>query len=219
MWFITWLVSVSPGRSAYPKVVRAHSNYVYKTCSMHQYESVPLPPNFHPSSYFEPTKCKSEHQYYLPLCTVGASSTRVWNVFIRRGFFDSLGSLGFGSRLSGMWGRFFKAGLVLGGGILIQWTIVTWKWHVIGNVITGQITKMELEIGAKRGGESGLSWSESWFKKLERLQRQSNNSKNRWFKCVLDCWIPFWISTESTIWITIESRCLTVTNETHPNPH
>jgi len=75
MWSITWLVSVSPGRSAYPKVVRAHSNYVYKTCSMHQYELVPLPPNFHNSSYFKPTNRKSECPYYLPLCTVGASST------------------------------------------------------------------------------------------------------------------------------------------------
>jgi len=75
MWSITWLVSVSPGRSAYPKVVRAHSNYVYKTCSMHQYDLVPLPPNFHNSSYFKPTNRKSKHQYYLPLCTVGASST------------------------------------------------------------------------------------------------------------------------------------------------
>jgi len=72
---ITWLVLVSPSRSAYPKVVCAHSNYVYKTCSMHQYNLVPLPPNFHHSSYFEPTNSKSEHQYYLPLCTVGASST------------------------------------------------------------------------------------------------------------------------------------------------
>ena len=84
MWSITWLVSVSPSRSAYPKVVRAHSNYVYKTCSMHQYEWVPLPPNFHPSSYFEPTKCKSECQYYLPLCTVGASSTRLTTNWLPR---------------------------------------------------------------------------------------------------------------------------------------
>jgi len=76
MWSITWLVLVSPSRSAYPKVVHAHSNYVYKTCSMHQYDLVPLPPNFHHSSYFEPTNSKSEHQYYLPLCTVGASSTK-----------------------------------------------------------------------------------------------------------------------------------------------
>jgi len=42
---------------------------------MHQYDLVPLPPNFHNSSYFEPTNRKSERQYYLPLCTVGASST------------------------------------------------------------------------------------------------------------------------------------------------
>ena len=42
---------------------------------MHQYELVPLPPNFHYSSYFEPANRKSERQYYLPLCTVGASST------------------------------------------------------------------------------------------------------------------------------------------------
>jgi len=89
MWSITWLVSVSPGRSTYPKVVRAHSNYVYKTCSMHQYELVPLLPNFHHSSYFKPTNRKSEHQYYLPLCTVGASSTGVWwnfDVWIHRHF-------------------------------------------------------------------------------------------------------------------------------------
>jgi len=75
MWSITWLASVSPGRSAYPKVVRVHSNYVYKTCSMHQYDLVPLPPNFHHSSYFKPTNSKSKHLCYLPLCTVGASST------------------------------------------------------------------------------------------------------------------------------------------------
>jgi len=75
MWSITWLVSVTPGRSTYPKVVCAHSNYVYKTCSMHQYDLVPLPLNFHHSSYFEPTNSKSERQHYLPLCTVGASST------------------------------------------------------------------------------------------------------------------------------------------------
>jgi len=75
MWLVMWLVSVSPGRSAYPEVVRVHSNYVYKMCSMHQYELVPLPPNFHLSSYYKPTNSKSKHPCYLLLCTVGASST------------------------------------------------------------------------------------------------------------------------------------------------
>jgi len=46
-------LSVS-SRCASPKVVHVHFNYVYKTCSMHQYELVLLPPNFHLSSYFEP---------------------------------------------------------------------------------------------------------------------------------------------------------------------
>jgi len=56
-------------------MVHVHSNYVYKTCSMHQYESVLLPPNFHHSSYFKPTNSKSEHPSHLLLHTVGASST------------------------------------------------------------------------------------------------------------------------------------------------
>jgi len=60
MWLVTWLVSVSPGICASPKVVCVHSNYVYKTCSMHQYELVLLPPNFHLSSTYEPTNSKSE---------------------------------------------------------------------------------------------------------------------------------------------------------------
>ena len=42
---------------------------------MHQYDLVPLPPNFHLSSYYEPTNSKSKHLCYLLLCTVGASST------------------------------------------------------------------------------------------------------------------------------------------------
>jgi len=42
---------------------------------MHQYDLVPLPPNFHLSSYYEPTNSKSKCPCYLLLCTVGASST------------------------------------------------------------------------------------------------------------------------------------------------
>jgi len=42
---------------------------------MHQYDLVPLPPNFHHSSYFKPTNSKSKCLCYLLLHTVGASST------------------------------------------------------------------------------------------------------------------------------------------------
>ena len=42
---------------------------------MHQYDLVLLSPNFHHSSYFEPTNSKSEHQSHLLLHTVGSSST------------------------------------------------------------------------------------------------------------------------------------------------
>jgi len=42
---------------------------------MHQYDLVPFPSNFHLVATMNHTNCKSECQYYLPLYTVGASST------------------------------------------------------------------------------------------------------------------------------------------------